>query len=178
MTPSRQHFVRRALAAERLRTRRISFNDPFGLTPALLLRLGTWIASNWRAITTAIGIGRTAGRAAQNPAGQEAIGAAAGPAVSAADAIGRGLVSTGGHLARLLPAIEAQAAKLNPSSAMDALGVISQATRSVGLEPGMITQLANGSIQIVSRGGITTSLGSSGSILIERGKDVLLNIPK
>jgi RHS repeat-associated protein len=102
----------------------------------------------------------------------------AGTAVSAKDAIARGLVQAGGNLARLLPEIEAQAARLNPQSANDALGAVARATQSVGLEVGKITPLANGTISILSRGGVTTTLGTNGSILIERGKDVLLNIPR
>jgi RHS repeat-associated protein len=178
----------------------VNFADPFGLCPPCYPdqpgggfgTTGGTDAERWKGlgILAGITIGAVAAIAGPELAVAAATrlmarggvvvagAAAAGGAVSAKDAIARGLVQTGGNLARLLPEIEAQAARLNPQSADDALAAVARATQSTGLEVGKITPLANGTISILSRGGVTTTLGTNGSILIERGKDVLLNIPR
>ena len=90
----------------------------------------------------------------------------------------RGLVQASDKLAQLLPAIESQLAGINARTGSDALGAIAQATQSVGLEVGKVTPLANGAFQVLSRGNVVTNIGGNGSVMIQKGADVVLNIPK
>ena len=179
----------------------MNFSDPFGLCPPPLVpvcavMLGfAWFGGSRVAINAAykrplnenvqrdagfgMGLGLGAGSLATAPiVAADATATTAARVVMAGDAIGGGLVSAGGTLSRLLPEIEAQIGRVNPTSAATALDAIAKATQNLGLEVGKITQLANGGIQILSRGGVTTNIGANGSVLIERGKDVLLNLPR
>ncbi len=180
----------------------LTYSDPFGLCPPCypgvpgIPHPHATLSEQLKGLGILLGVGAAAvGMRAVMPAllggaaGGSTVAAGAAPAVpklveaareavSAKESIARGLVQAGGHLARLLPEIEAQAAKINPKNALDAGEVLNRATRNVGLELGSVTSLANGGFQVLSRGNVLTTVGPNGSILIERGKDVLLNLPK
>ena len=174
----------------------VNFTDPFGLCPpcypgtpagnGYLSAVGVQSGGSLMgglALMGGITVGTVGALAA--PQLMAALGArlmmaapVAAAGVSAKDAIARGLVSAGGNLAALLPEMESQLAKLNPQNANEALGAIAKATQSVGLEVGKISPLVDGGFSIASRGGVLTTIGTNGSVIVERGKDVLLNIPK
>jgi hypothetical protein len=176
----------------------VNFSDPFGLCPWCVgAAVGAALGGGGKAISNYLndrplgegvlgyaGAGALAGAGAGALAARlgAAAAAAAAPAVPAAvsarDALQRGLVQAGGKLAELLPAIETQMAGINARTGMDALGAISKATQSVGLEVGHITPLANGAFQIVSRGSVVTNIGGNGSVMVRKGADIILNIPK
>jgi hypothetical protein len=102
-------------------------------------------------------------------------GAATG-GVTAAETLARGLVSSSGKLGQLLPAIESQFGAAAPKNALQALNVVGQATKSVGLESGYVISQEGGKIVLQNVGGVITTLGSEGSILVQRGSDVLLHL--
>ena len=176
----------------------ISFGDPFGLCPWCVgAAVGAALGGGGKAIYNYLndrplgeGVLGYAAAGALVGAGAGALAArfgvaaaaSAAPAVPAAfsarDALQGGLVQAGGKLAELLPAIETQMAGINAKTGMDALGAIAKATQSVGLEVGKVTPLANGAFQIVSRGSVVTNIGGNGSVMIKKGADVVLNIPK
>jgi hypothetical protein len=96
--------------------------------------------------------------------------------VPLARAIGQGLVKEGGKLAQVLSGIERGYGAAGPKSALEALGLVKNATSAVGLEPGVATVAKSGEILLENVGGITTTLGTNGSILVQRGSDVLLHL--
>jgi hypothetical protein len=96
--------------------------------------------------------------------------------VTAAQTLARGLVSPGGKLGQLLPALESQFAAAGPKNALQALNVVGRATGSVGLESGYVISQQGGQIVLQNAGGVVTTLGSEGSILVQRGADVLLHL--
>jgi RHS repeat-associated protein len=138
----------------------------------------------------ALGIAVSAGMVAGMGALPRALGAApstalasgAGPACSAgvkgslASAIEQGLVTLGGKLAGVLGGIEQGFGANAPRSAVEALGIVEQATAQVGLEAGYATSGPTGEIILQNAGGITTTLGTDGSIIVQRGSDVLLHL--
>jgi RHS repeat-associated protein len=178
----------------------VNLSDPFGLCPwcigaavgAALGAGGTLVYNylNDQPLTTnlvrntlvggaagaTLGLGYTAVAARGGAAAIATAAAAAPAAVSSADAVARGLVSAGGRLVPALQAIEAQFAAATPSSAQQALGAVALAVRTVGLEPGKLTQLANGAMQLQNVGGIVTTLQTNGGIVVQRGADVLLRL--
>jgi hypothetical protein len=85
-------------------------------------------------------------------------------------------VKPGGKLAQVLGAIEGEFYAAPPKSAIDALGVIVRATEQVGLDPGIASVEEGGEIVLQNKGGVTTTLGPNGSILVRRGSDVLLHL--
>jgi hypothetical protein len=101
---------------------------------------------------------------------------AARSGVPLARAIEQGLVKPGGKLAQVLGAIEGEFYAAPPKSAIDALGVIVRATEQVGLDPGIASVEEGGEIVLQNKGGVTTTLGPNGSILVRRGSDVLLHL--
>lgn len=82
----------------------------------------------------------------------------------------------GGKLAQVLGGIEKGYAAAGPKNALEALGVVKNATSAVGLEPGVATVGKAGEIVLQNVGGVTTTLGTNGSILVQRGSDVLLHL--
>lgn len=96
--------------------------------------------------------------------------------VTAAETLARGLVSPGGKLGQLLPAVERQFAAAAPRTAIQALDVVGRATSSVGLESGYVISQNGGQIVLQNAGGVLTTLGTEGSILVQRGADVLLHL--
>lgn len=96
--------------------------------------------------------------------------------VPLARAIEGGLVKQGGKLAQVLGGIEKGYAAAGPKNALEALGVVKNATSAVGLEPGVATVGKAGEIVLQNVGGVTTTLGTNGSILVQRGSDVLLHL--
>jgi RHS repeat-associated protein len=95
--------------------------------------------------------------------------AVSGPAVVA-------LGAAGGKLAAVLDAIKAEFGAVNPKTALEAMRVIQRATESVGLEPGYAQLAANGQIILQNAKGVTTTLGVDGSILVQRGSEILLHL--
>ena len=93
-----------------------------------------------------------------------------------ARAIEQGLVKEGGKLSQVLSGIESGFGASGPKSAMEALGIVKNATSAVGLEPGVATLGKGGEILLQNVGGISTTLGTNGSILVQRGSDVLLHL--
>jgi len=53
---------------------------------------------------------------------------------------------------------------------------VGEATGSVGLETGIVVSQEGGTIVLENAGGVVTTLGSEGSILVQRGPDVLLHL--
>jgi stage V sporulation protein SpoVS len=103
-------------------------------------------------------------------------GAAADGGVSAAETIARGLVSPSGKLGQLLPALESEFGAAAPANALDALNVVGQATKSIGLESGYVISSGGDTIVLQNAGGVITTLSSDGSILVQRGSDILLHL--
>jgi hypothetical protein len=176
----------------------VNFSDPFGLCPWCVgAAAGAAIGGGGRALYNyrndrplgegvlsyaaagaLVGAGAGALAARYGAAAAASAAPALPAAVSAKDALQRGLVGASDKLAQLLPAIESQLASINPRTGSDALGAIAQATQSVGLEVGKVTPLANGAFQVFSRGNVVTNIGGNGSVMIQKGADVVLNIPK
>ncbi len=96
--------------------------------------------------------------------------------VAGIGALGSELVSPGGKLDQMLDAISQNFGTVSPTNAMQALTVIQQAAKQVNLEPGYPTFNADGSILLQNAGGVITTLGSDGSILVQRGTDNLLHL--
>jgi RHS repeat-associated protein len=166
----------------------VNFSDPFGLQgcpkvgppppecEALVNESAATFFTLWGGFGAAKGLVR---------AGLRALGAAfvekeaTSGAVSASQAIARGLVKSEGKLASVLRGIEGEFGAAQPKSAMDALEVVGKATAKLGLEPGVATVQESGAIVLQNVGGVTTTIGTSGEILVQRGSDILLRlIPK
>jgi hypothetical protein len=96
--------------------------------------------------------------------------------VALSRAIDAGLVKQGGKLAKVLGGIETGYGAAGPKTALDALGVVQKATSAAGLDVGVATVAKSGEIVLQNVGGISTKLGTNGSILVERGSDVLLHL--
>jgi hypothetical protein len=116
------------------------------------------------------------GGAVRSMAARAAARIAARAGVPLARAIETGLVKEGGKLAQVLGGIEKGYAAAGPKNALDALGLVKRATSAVGLEPGVATVGKAGEIVLQNVGGVTTTLGTNGSILVQRGSDVLLHL--
>jgi RHS repeat-associated protein len=84
--------------------------------------------------------------------------------------------NSGGKLGRLFGLIRTGFQAASPSSAGEAFSVIESATGAMGLEPGIASLGANGSIILNNVGGIVTTLGATGSILIQKGGETLLKL--
>ena len=93
-----------------------------------------------------------------------------------ARALEGGLVKSGGKLAQVLGGIEKGYRAAGPKNALEALGLVKNATSAAGLETGVATVSKTGEIVLQNVGGITTTLGTNGSILVQRGSDVLLHL--
>jgi len=93
-------------------------------------------------------------------------------------AIEQGLVRSGGRLAQVLEAIQTRFLASAPGSVSDGLALIGRATRSVGLEPGVVTggSVEAGFIELTNAGGVMTRILSTGEIIITRGADTLLRL--
>jgi hypothetical protein len=102
--------------------------------------------------------------------------AAARAGVPLARAVEQGLVKAGSKTFRVLEAVEKGYGSVGPKNALDALQVVKNATSAVGLEPGVATVGKAGEIVLQNVGGVATTLGSNGSILVQRGADVLLHL--
>ena len=96
--------------------------------------------------------------------------------MSIASSIQSGLVNQGGTLARILGEIQKGYAAAGPKNALDALGVVKNATNSLGFETGVASVGNAGEIILQNVGGITTTLGTNGSILVQQGSNVLLHL--
>lgn len=92
------------------------------------------------------------------------------------DAVSSGLVNHGGKLEEVLTAIQEQYVAKPPGSLAEGLGVISRATSSVGLEPGTVVSgtLTSDKMTLLNVGNITTTISSTGEIVVSRGSDILL----
>ncbi len=55
--------------------------------------------------------------------------------------------------------------------------MVERATAELDLKPGVATPGEGGDIMLQNVGGITTTLGPDGSILVERGSDLLHLLP-
>jgi len=163
----------------------VNFSDPFGLcppqdnnwTPACDKPLIDRSAATFFALYGAFGALKgiaTAGLRALGGAFLEK--EAASGAVSASDAIAGGLVKSGGKLASVLRGIEGEFGAAQPKSAMEALEVVGKATAKLGLEPGVASVQESGAIVLQNVGGVTTTIGTSGEILVQRGSDILLRL--
>jgi hypothetical protein len=120
---------------------------------AMLLAEGVWRLGGWA-------LGRGAAQAG----------------VPLARALEAGLLKSGGKLAQVLGGIEKGYAAAGPKNALDALSLVKNATSSAGLEAGVATLGKTGEIVLQNVGGVTTTLGTNGSILVQRGSDVLLHL--
>jgi RHS repeat-associated protein len=87
-----------------------------------------------------------------------------------------GLVNPGGKLAQVLGGIEKGYSAAGPKTALDALKVVKNATTAAGLDTGVATVGKTGEIVLQNVGGVSTTLGTNGSILVQRGADVLLHL--
>ncbi len=109
--------------------------------------------------------------------------AATGTGVSVATSVANGTVQAGGTLEAVLVAIEAQGAG---TSIVTSLGNIGTAAGTVGLEAGVLeggvataTAIANGTatqVVLTQAGGVTTTILSSGEIIITRAGIVILHL--
>lgn len=120
--------------------------------------------------------GTTAAIGALRTLRKEAIDASRAGAFGAQQAIKQGLVREGGKLAQVLQGVEAGVARQAPRNATEALSIIKEATGRVGLEPGVASVGKGGEIILQNVGNVTTTLGAEGSIVIQRGSDVLLRL--
>jgi hypothetical protein len=102
--------------------------------------------------------------------------AAAEPGVPLARAVANGLLKPTGKLFQVLSGMEKGYAAASPKSAFDALAVVQKATSAAGLDVGVATVEKGGAIVLQNVGGIATTLGTDGSILVQRGADVLLHL--
>jgi hypothetical protein len=96
--------------------------------------------------------------------------------VPLAEAIKAGLVSPDGKLAQVLGGIEGAFERGAPKTALEALSMVKNATSAVGLEPGIASLRSGGQVVLQNVGGVTTTLGTNGSILVQRGSDTLLHL--
>jgi RHS repeat-associated protein len=85
---------------------------------------------------------------------------------------------TGGQLGKVLTSIEQGYRAAAPKTALEAYGVVENATSALGLETGYATVGQGGEIVLQNAGGITTTLGEQGSILVRRGESILLNLTR
>ena len=102
--------------------------------------------------------------------------AAASGGVSLASSMAKGLVKPGGKLAQVLGGMEQAFGTAAPTNAVEALNVVQQAVRGARLDTGVATVRAGGEIVLENVGGVSTTLGTNGSILVQRGADVLLHL--
>ena len=101
---------------------------------------------------------------------------ATGGLVTAAETIAGGLVRAGGMLARVLQAIEANWISATPTNAMAALSAIRAAVNTLGLEVGVASVGANGTIVLSNVGGVITTILANGAVIITRDGVVLLKL--
>lgn len=92
-------------------------------------------------------------------------------------ALGQGLVKSGGKLAAVLGAIEQGAAGSKPGSANAAMEVVQKAVTSQGLEPGLAVKATGGSaITLQNVGNVTTQIFETGRIVVKQGEKVVLDL--
>jgi hypothetical protein len=104
-------------------------------------------------------------------------GVAASPAGrSLAQALQLGVVNAGGRLAQVLGGIEQGYRSISPTNALQGLRVVSDAAARMGLETGIGSSTIGGSIVLQNVGGIVTTISPNGTILVQRGSDVLLHL--
>jgi hypothetical protein len=146
-------------------------NPALTANPALGIAVSVGMLAGAGALPNALGAAPSASLA--SGAGQACSGTVKG---SVASAIEQGLVAPGGRLAGVLGGIEQGFSASAPKTALEALGVVEQATAQVGLEAGYATAGPGGEIILQNAGGITTTLGANGSIIVQRGSEVLLQL--
>jgi RHS repeat-associated protein len=96
-----------------------------------------------------------------------------GGALGGFGALSSTVTNAGGKLDQVLDAIAQNFADLQPTSALEALKVIQQATSQVGLEPGIASLEADGTIVLNNVGGVMTVLSPDGTITVKRGSEIL-----
>ena len=96
--------------------------------------------------------------------------------VSLAKSIEAGLVRPGGKLAQVLGGIERGVAAAQPKTALEAAAVVQRAATQAGLDVGVASVGPAGQIILKNVGGVVTTLGTNGSIVVTRGADVLLGL--
>jgi hypothetical protein len=155
-----------------------SLDDCYGTIAAAVA-----VAAALAVLVALVGLEIAAAALAEELAEAAAEGLAAGAAdaaetagISLADAVAQGLVQEGGKLYPLLDAIEQGFQAAGPSTAAQALEVLSQATSSLGLDLGYATMGESGAITLANVGGIVTEILSDGEIIISRGSDILLHL--
>ena len=165
----------------------VNFSDPFGLKacpPDCDGERGPTLGNGCPAIADHCNVDMS--RAGAMAAGA-VIGAAGGMAImggtaslaatfTTSDAISAGLVRAGGKLAGVLTAIEAGVNERTPRSALQALDVVSRAAAQVGLDAGVASRLKDGTIQLKNVGDVLTTLNTNGSILVQKGQDMILRL--
>jgi hypothetical protein len=162
----------------------LNFSDPSGLFAPVLAgaAVGVLVAFMFAAPNddnvnlALVGAGGLAGAAIG-----AGIGAATAVGGSAAVEAGGGVcavesAAVGGRLGQVLGGIEQGFAANAPQSAMEALAVIQRATSALGLEVGVASLGVDGSIVLTNVGGITTLIGVNGSIIVQRGSQILLSL--
>ena len=162
----------------------LNFSDPSGLFAPVLAgaAVGVLVAFMFAAPNddnvnlALVGAGGLAGAAIG-----AGIGAATAVGGSAAVEAGGGVcaaesAAVGGRLGQVLGGIEQGFAANAPQSAMEALAVIQRATSALGLEVGVASLGVDGSIVLTNVGGITTFIGVNGSIIVQRGSQILLSL--
>jgi hypothetical protein len=94
-----------------------------------------------------------------------------------AQAIEGGLVKEGSKLASVLGGMEAEyTAAQGSKSALDSLTIVQRATGALGLKVGIAELLPSGAITLTNVGGILTTLNADGSIVVQKGPDLLLHL--
>jgi hypothetical protein len=100
-----------------------------------------------------------------------------GGGVTLAQALANGLVRPGGTLAKILSGMETNFGTIAPKTAFEALNVVQKATSGARVDIGVATTVTEaGEIVLSNVGGVTTTIGTNGSILVQRGADVLLHL--
>lgn len=87
-----------------------------------------------------------------------------------------GSVTSGGKLDQVLDSISSTYGAVQPTNALQAVTVVQQATSQVGLGAGIGGLQPNGQIVFQNVGGVLTTIGTDGSILIQKGGQDLLHL--
>ena len=83
----------------------------------------------------------------------------------------------GSKLERVLGNIEGHAGD-GFDNGDDALAGVAQGARDAGLDPGVLTgQTEDGGYELTNKGGVVTTVSGKGRITVQKGDDVVLDIP-
>jgi RHS repeat-associated protein len=114
------------------------------------------------------------GRAAYGALAAGGTGAAVTGNVTLEASIANGLVPAGGRLAQVLAGLEQGVAASAPANLLEASAIVSRVTAALGLDAGFVTAVTPAGITLTNAGGVLTTIGANGSILVTRGGAVLL----